>query len=259
MRPARVARETPGRVEAPRSSTQLSCSHPHLLGLVAFARQRHHARDRAGGRDIADLPAAVAEDCCVAGQAKSQNAFGKPACRTRCGCKGRRRRWRRRCRRPLTQLPKRPPPRLSPLAGGGSEAEPLASGGEPTAGARGLEPSPIERLEALVVQEIADLESARELRAGKRMSGAGIERTAQALVSLTHTLQTIRSMRGERPPATVGTPDDIDLDAHCLPHRGPRRRMAGRGGQGKSRRRTGRDRRRLAGINTKIASHFTGR
>lgn len=89
----------------------------------------------------------------------------------------------------------------------------LAGGGEPTAGARGLEPSPIERLEALVVQEIADLESARELRAGKRTSGAGAERTAQALASLTRTLQTIRSMRGERPPVTFDAPDDIDLDA----------------------------------------------
>jgi hypothetical protein len=73
--------------------------------------------------------------------------------------------------------------------------------------------SPIERLERLVVQEIADLESARDLRAGKRVSGAGAERTAQALASLTRTLQTIRAMRGE----TVAVDDEVeDIDAFRL-------------------------------------------
>lgn len=76
----------------------------------------------------------------------------------------------------------------------------LAGGGESTAVSAEAELSPIERLEALVVQEIADLESAREVRGGKRLSGAGAERTAQALASLTNTLRTIRRMRGETEP-----------------------------------------------------------
>jgi hypothetical protein len=84
-----------------------------------------------------------------------------------------------------------------------------ADGGEPSAVPRGAEPSPIERLERLVVQEIADLESARDLRGGKRVSGAGAERAAQALASLTRTLQTIRTMRGG-PEAPGDQPVDID-------------------------------------------------
>ena len=97
-----------------------------------------------------------------------------------------------------------PSPPLVALAGGGETA--VAGGAERTA---------IERLEALVVQEIADLESARELRGGKRVSGAGAERTAQALASLTRTLQTIRTMRGE---TSVICDDDMpeDIDAFRL-------------------------------------------
>lgn len=101
-----------------------------------------------------------------------------------------------------------------PLSGRGSEAAPLvarAGGGEPTVEASGPEPSPVARLEALVVQEIADLESARDLRGGKRVSGAGAERTAQALASLTNTLQTIRRMRGEQ-PASDFADDAVDID-----------------------------------------------
>jgi len=89
----------------------------------------------------------------------------------------------------------------------------LAGGGEPTALPPGEDKTPVERLERLVVQEIADLESARDLRGGKRVSGAGAERTAQALASLTRTLQTIRTMRGEN----AGVDDEIeDIDAFRL-------------------------------------------
>ncbi len=101
-----------------------------------------------------------------------------------------------------------------PLSRGGREAAPLAApagGGEPAALA--AEQTPVARLEALVVREIADLESARDLRGGKRVSGAGAERTAQALASLTRTLQTIRAMRGE----SVPDDDEIeDIDAFRL-------------------------------------------
>ena len=50
--------------------------------------------------------------------------------------------------------------------------------------------------------------------AAKRRSGAGAERTAQALASLTRTLQTIRAMRGE----AVVHDDDVveDIDAFRL-------------------------------------------
>jgi transposase-like protein len=88
-----------------------------------------------------------------------------------------------------------PSPPLAALAGGGEQ-------------------TPVERLEQLVVQEIADLESARDLRGGKRLSGAGAERTAQALASLTRTLQTVRAMRGE----AVAHADEVveDIDAFRL-------------------------------------------
>ena len=93
---------------------------------------------------------------------------------------------------PAAQEPRDPSPPLAAPADGGAQ-------------------TPIERLERLVTLEIADLESARELRGGKRVSGAGAERSAQALASLTRTLQTIRAMRGERMPAAFD--DDADLDA----------------------------------------------
>ena len=72
-----------------------------------------------------------------------------------------------------------------------------------------------------MVQEIADLESARELRGGKRLSGAGAERTAQALASLTRTLQTIRAMRGDRPAMSdpYESPQDIDAQRDELAYR----------------------------------------
>jgi hypothetical protein len=100
-----------------------------------------------------------------------------------------------------------PTPTLPPSGGGSAPAA----------------PSPIERLEALVVQEIADLESARDLRRGKRVSGAGTERTAQALASLTRTLQTIRRMRGDQPADQPGYDEfdglDIDQQRELLAHR----------------------------------------
>ena len=61
-----------------------------------------------------------------------------------------------------------------------------------------------------MVLEIADLESARDVRGGKRLSGAGAERTAQALASLTRTLQTIRAMRGEGAVHDDDVEEDID-------------------------------------------------
>jgi hypothetical protein len=88
----------------------------------------------------------------------------------------------------------------------------------PAAGSETAEQSAVERLEQLVRLEIADLESARELRGGKRVSGAGAERTAQALASLTRTLQTIRAMRGER---TAADDQPVDIDER-------RRRLAAR-------------------------------
>jgi len=102
--------------------------------------------------------------------------------------------------------------RVPPIATNEIESEqeaptptlPLSAGGSTSA-----ERTPVERLEALVVQEIADLESARDLRGGRRVSAAGAERSAQALASLTQTLQTIRRMRGEDPASDF---DDEGLD-----------------------------------------------
>jgi hypothetical protein len=93
----------------------------------------------------------------------------------------------------------------------------------PEGGSMAAVPSPVERLEALVVQEIADLEAARDLRGGKRVSGAGAERTAQALASLTRTLQTIRRMRGEQPADHLRDDEfeglDIDEQRELLAYR----------------------------------------
>ena len=112
----------------------------------------------------------------------------------------------------LTPAPS--PPLAEPVIGPAREGRTgwLAGEGEITVAGSGAQ-TPIERLERLVTLEIADLESARELRGGKRVSGAGAERTAQALASLTRTLQTIRAMRGERTPAMFDQADDADLDA----------------------------------------------
>lgn len=87
-----------------------------------------------------------------------------------------------------------------PLSGEGDTAA-LAAGGEPAR-------SPAERLEALVVKEIAAEEAMRaELETRPRARGES-ERCARTLSVLTQTLHVLQRLRGGRP--SEGEPNDYD-------------------------------------------------